>query len=435
MAIVKGTPAQGLIGATLGFFIGFAAVSLFGPTVGFIKGGAGVTPALAGLLISIPNLSGSLLRIPFSAMVDTTGGRKPFLILLSLSFIGVLALALLITLTGANLGLYYPWLLAFGILAGCGSATFSVGISQTSYWFPQARQGRALAAYAGIGNLAPGIFALLLSAVTLPLLGLAGSYFIWLGLLGIGIAAYSVLGRNAWYFQLLDAGTESAEARRISREEFGQELFPKAKVSESLAHSARTWQTWALVAVYFCSFGGFMALTGWLPKYWLSYHGTSLALAGGLTALYSLGASLVRVAGGGLSDRFGGSRTALAALLLTAAGALTVSFASALAPAVAGIVLMAAGMGICNAAVFKLVPQEVPEAIGGAAGWVGGLGAFGGFVIPNVLAGFVTLSDSGTGYARGFLIFLVLSVLSMVMILLVRSFGRTSHRMPAEAVK
>ena len=29
---LKGTPVQGLTGATLGFFVGFAAVALFGPT-------------------------------------------------------------------------------------------------------------------------------------------------------------------------------------------------------------------------------------------------------------------------------------------------------------------------------------------------------------------------------------------------------------------
>lgn len=31
---LKGTPNEGLFGATLGFFIGFAAVALFGPTAG-----------------------------------------------------------------------------------------------------------------------------------------------------------------------------------------------------------------------------------------------------------------------------------------------------------------------------------------------------------------------------------------------------------------
>lgn len=54
--------------------------------------------------------------------------------------------------------------------------------------------------------------------------------------------------------------------------------------------------------------------------------------------------------------------------------------------AVPGVLLMAVGMGISNAAIFKLVPQIVPEAVGGTAGWVGSLGAFGGFVIPLIMA-------------------------------------------------
>lgn len=52
---------------------------------------------------------------------------------------------------------------------------------------------------------------------------------------------------------------------------------------------------------------------------------------------------------------------------------------------------MAVGMGVTDAAVFKIVPEEVPQAAGGAAGWVGGLGTFGGFAIPPVLGMFVTL--------------------------------------------
>ncbi|GAB1482257.1 nitrate/nitrite transporter [Treponema sp.] len=428
MAGIKGTPVQGLTGATLGFFIGFAAVSLFGPTVGFLKDGAGISPVMAGLLISIPNLSGSLLRIPFSAMVDTTGGRKPFLILLFLSLFGVLSLALLITFAGDSIGSYYPWLLAFGILAGCGSATFSVGISQTSYWFPSSRQGTALGIYAGVGNLAPGLFALLLSAITLPLFGLSGSYFIWFGLLAAGTLGYAYFGKNAWFFQLLKGGMNSEDAKRIARDEYGQQFFPRAKVSESLAHSAKTWQTWALVAVYFCTFGGFMALTGWLPKYWVSFHGTPLVLAGSLTALYSITASLLRVAGGPISDKIGGSVAALISLFVMTLGALVMGFATSLALAILGILLMAVAMGVSNAAVFKLVPQEVPDAIGGTAGWVGGLGAFGGFVLPNLLAFFVSRSDSGIGYARGFLIFAVLSSISLIMIFMIKTFGRSRLR-------
>lgn len=59
--------------------------------------------------------------------------------------------------------IHYPVLLILGFLAGCGIATFSVGICQTSYWYPQAQQDKALGFYAGVGNTAPGIFSLLMA--------------------------------------------------------------------------------------------------------------------------------------------------------------------------------------------------------------------------------------------------------------------------------
>ena len=36
---------------------------------------------------------------------------------------------------------------------------------------------------------------------------------------------------------------------------------------------------------------------------------------------------------------------------------------------------MAVGMGLQNAAIFKLVPHYVPKAVGGAAGWARGTGS------------------------------------------------------------
>jgi MFS transporter, NNP family, nitrate/nitrite transporter len=72
------------------------------------------------------------------------------------------------------------------------------------------------------------------------------------------------------------------------------------------------------------------------------------------------------------------------------------------------------GMGICNAAVFKMVPQAVPEAVGGAVGWVGGLGALGGFVIPPMMA-FAVRNVGHEGYAIGFVVFVFLSLFSLSM--------------------
>lgn len=84
------------MGATLGFFFGMAAVSLFGPSAARFKESMDLDPAMMGILVAIPSLSGSLLRIPFGAWVDTTGGKKPFVILMILSLIGILGLTWLL---------------------------------------------------------------------------------------------------------------------------------------------------------------------------------------------------------------------------------------------------------------------------------------------------------------------------------------------------
>ncbi|MFN3478276.1 MAG: MFS transporter, partial [bacterium] len=177
---LKGSPLQGLIGATLGFFIGFAAVALYGPAAKNFKELMGLSGFMLGLLVAIPQLTGSLLRIPFGAWVDKVGGRIPFLTLFALSIIGMSGLLFI-------LFNYYPqkitkdlygWILLFGALSGCGVATFSVGIPQTSYWFPKSKQGSALAIYAGLGNLAPGIFTLILP-FAIAYLGLPKAYLMW----------------------------------------------------------------------------------------------------------------------------------------------------------------------------------------------------------------------------------------------------------------
>jgi MFS transporter, NNP family, nitrate/nitrite transporter len=416
MKELKGTPAQGLFGATLGFFIGFAAVALFGPTASRFQEVMQLSPLAVGFLVAMPSLSGALLRIPFSAWVDTTGGRKPFLVLLVLSIIGMTGLSAVVYfyypdhLTASM----YPLLLLLAMLCGCGIAGFSVGVSQVSYWYQQSAQGRALAVFGGVGNLAPGIFSFALP-MALGTLGLAGSYFVWLGMLVTGTILYAFFGRNAWYFQLLARKVPPTEAKTIAQQH-GQFLFPARSLRESLQISARVWRTWALVWIYFTSFGGFIALTAWFPTYWKSYFAVSAITAGLLTGLFSVLTSLVRIAGGILADQLseGGENTAILSLFILMVGALVMVSSHQFELAVPGIVLMAFGMGLCNAAVFKIVPQAVPEAVGGAAGWVGGLGALGGFVIPPIL-GFAVRNLGKDGYAIGFIVFIFLALFSLSM--------------------
>ncbi|WP_349400281.1 MFS transporter [Clostridium perfringens] len=425
---LKGNPNRGLIGATLGFFIGFAAVSLYGPTSAVFKEAfVNLNPVLLALLIAAPNLSGSLLRIPFSAWVDTTGGRKPLIVLLLLSIIGMGGLYVVLAFFSDNLNQYYYLLFALGLLSGCGIATFSVGVSQASYWFPKSKQGVALGIYGGIGNLAPGIFALLIPNLALPLLGLPGSYLAWLIFLIVGTVIYIKIGQNAWYFQLVDKGINKDEAKEIASKEYGQELFPKGKASETLLISAKSWKTWALVFIYFTTFGGFLALTGWFPNYWMTYFGLNMKVAGLLTALYSILTSLTRIYGGKVADKNGGEITTIVSLVIALIGAICMTFASTMTLAIIGIILLAIGMGVANAAVFKIVPNAVPEAMGGASGWIGGLGALGGFLIPPVMASFLNRSGFA-GYSQGFSVFIVLIIVAIGVIALFQALQKKSAK-------
>lgn len=415
---LKGNSKQGLTGATLGFFIGFAAVALYGSTVTVFKQSfAGINPILLALLVSAPSLSGSLLRIPFAAWVDTTGGRKPFLVLLILSIIGMFGLYIVMAFFKENLGQYYWLLFGLAILSGCGIATFSVGVSQTSYWFPQSKQGVALGIYGGVGNIAPGIFMVIIPNIALPLWGLSGSYLAWLLFLIIGTIIYFFIGQNAWYFQLIEKGVKKEEAKEISSKKYGQELFPNNKVSESLSISAKSWKTWALVGIYFTTFGGFMALTSWFPTYWTSLFKLSIKTAGLLTALYSIVTSLTRIYAGKLADKKGGESTAIVSLFIMLIGAVCMTLSSSIVFSIVGILILAIGMGAANAAVFKIVPKAVPQAIGGASGWIGGIGALGGFIIPPLMASFIDKSGENlAGYSTGFIVFIVLAIAAIIIL-------------------
>ena len=425
---LKGDPREGLIAATLGFFVGFAAVALYGPTAKEFKDVMGLSGTLLGLLVAIPQLTGSLFRIPFGAWVDKVGGKKPMLTLLSLSVIGMAGLTTLLLLYyphGLTMEMY-PLILLFGALSGCGVATFSVGIPQTSYWFPQKRQGWALGTYAGLGNTAPGFFTLLIP-FALAALGLPGAYSAWFLFLLAGTIVYAIIAHDAYYFQLVKKGVPRDEAIKIAKE-LGQELFPSGKLVDALKISAKIGRTWALVALYFTSFGGFLALTTWFPTYWRLFHGFDIKTAGILGGVgFSLLASFIRVYGGYLSDKMGGERTAIISytLVLIGAGLLTIS--TSFAPALIGEILIGAGMGIANAAVFKLVAKYVPEAVGGASGWVGGLGAFGGFVVPPILGAFVDAFGE-LGYARGFIVYVALALMSItISLILKKKYGHEIH--------
>lgn len=109
-------------------------------------------------------------------------------------------------------------------------------------------------------------------------------------------------------------------------------------------------------------------------------------------------------------------------------GTVCMIIANSLPLAIIGILLLAIGMGVTNAAVFKILPKEVPQAIGGASGWVGGLGAFGGFVIPPIMASFIDRTGGNlSGFSKGFLVFSALTIISLVIVGIFKVNSKTSQ--------
>lgn len=412
--MIQGSPRSVLAGSTIGFFIGAGSVSLYGPTAHIFVQAMHLSPTQIGWLVGMPMLTGALLRIPFGASVDHNGGRTPFLILLIASLVGIAGLYwMLLTLYPNHLDAhYYPYLLLLGALAGSGIATFSVGIGQVSYWYPKKRQGAALAVFGGLGDSSPGFVALILPSVIL-LTGLWSGYLFSLAMIILGILLYFLWGHNAPFFQYAHR-MEKREAMVRAKAD-GEELFPTGGVWHSLRLSARHWRTWPLVGLYFTNFGGFLALTVWLPTFWESYYHTSTMTAVILTATFSLLAAFIRVWGGVLSDRKGGEKVAIISLIILLIGAVIMTLSQTLWLTVIGEILVGAGMGINNAAVFKLVPHYVPDAVGGASGWVGGLGCLGGFAVPPLLGGFVDRFGV-QGYSLGYSVYIGLAIVSLLLV-------------------
>lgn len=411
---VRGNPTRGLTTATFAFFAGLTTIVLYGVAGPSFKDSLGLTGGHLGLMLAAPHLNKSLLRIPFGAWVDQVGGRLPFLILLGLSSLGLIGVAttLLLTLPDGLDSSYYNLFVLFGVLGGAGGATFSVGVPQTSYWFPRHEQGWALGVYAGVGNIGPGVFNLLIP-VLIASVGLAAAYSAWAAFMLVALLVYAATAVDPYVFQLLRRGHPLEGARDEARA-LGQEVFPSGSALGSLAAAARLPRTWALVLLYTVSFGGgFTALTAWFPTYWNEFHHFGMIGAGAMAAVFTVYGSLIRVPGGSMSDRLGGEVVAVASFLVMALGSILLTVASGPALAFLGMMVLGTGMGVANAAIFKLVPAYVPSAVGGASGLIGGIGGLGTIAILPVLGAF-TDHYGHIGYARGYSVFIVLSLLCAI---------------------
>lgn len=349
--------------ATVAFAVAFSVWGLLSGLMPLLKEQYLLSSTAASLIVAIPVVLGALGRVPAGILTDRLGGRLLFPALLGLVSVPCFALAL---------DHSYSALVFWGFWLGIAGASFAIGVSFVSRWFPPERQGMALGIY-GAGNIGQSVAVfsspLLAAAIGVP------STFVLFGLLSLSWAAlFAWLARNA------------EVARR------------PAPFSESLRLLLAEPMAWVLSLFYFLTFGGFVALGVYLPTLLRETFDLAPADAGARTAGFVIMATLARPIGGWLSDRLTGQRVLMVVFWGLAAFAWLMT-SNSIYLFTLGALGSAILLGLGNGAVFKLVPQYFPAHTGTATGLVGAAGGIGGFFPPIVLGVF---QDTLHSYAPGF---------------------------------
>ena len=132
-----------LIASFLHFDVSFMLWVLLGALGIYIAESAGLSPAQKGLIVAIPTLSGSLMRIPVGVLSDRIGAKPVGVALLAFLFV---PLAI-----GWQVGTNLPVLVAVGLMLGTAGASFAVALPLASRWYGPERQGLAMGV-AAAGN-------------------------------------------------------------------------------------------------------------------------------------------------------------------------------------------------------------------------------------------------------------------------------------------
>ncbi len=385
-----------LVASFLHFDVSFMLWVLLGSLGIFIAESAGLSASQKGLMVAVPILSGSLLRIPqIGLLSDRIGGKRTGVVLLASLFVP-LSLG---WLAGNSLST----LLGVGLLLGTAGASFAVALPLASRWYPPERQGLVL------GIAAVGNSGVVVANLLAPRLAVMVGWHNVLGLTMVPLAVVLVA------FLLLAKDSPSR---------------PDSPKNPQYLAALRHGDLWWLCIFYSGTFGGFVGLSSFLPMYLHDQYHVSPVAAGYLTALAGLVGSLIRPLGGYMADRFSGAR--ILSLMLLGIGGFYV-LASQSLPLGIFMGLIIAGMtclGLGSGAVFQLVPGRFLSEIGVTTGVVGALGGLGGFFLPILLG---NAKEATGSFGPGLLILAGLAFgafLSLRALSYLQEGWRTSWRAP-----
>ncbi|PRH39144.1 MFS transporter [Burkholderia vietnamiensis] len=354
-----------LAASTLAFMVCFVVWMMFGVLGVQLRADLGLNSTEFGLLTSTPVLTGALMRLPLGTWTDRFGGRIVMTVLLVVCAVPVYVVSYATQL----------WqFLVIGLFLGCVGASFAVGTPYVARFFPPQRRGLAMGVFgAGTSGAAVNLF------VTPLLLNAYG----WRAVPRIYAIALLVTAVIFWLASAPDPGAGKR----------GGSLLDSFKV-------LRDPRVWRLCQYYSIAFGGFTALSLWIPQYLKNEYGMSLVMASAFAAGFSLPGSVLRALGGALSDRFGahavtwwGLWVAWISLFLlsypatdfvihTIDGTAALKLSMPVAGFVALTFVLGAVFAFGMASTFKYVADDFPDNMGVVTGIVGLAGGLGGFLLP-----------------------------------------------------
>ncbi len=343
-------------------------------------------------LISIPALVGATLRFPYTFMVPKFGGRNWTMISAALLLIPATLLGFAVQNPETPFGV----LLLIAALGGFGGGNFASSMANITFFYPQREKGYALGLNAAGGNIGVSVAQIVVPiAVTLGAVGTLNLHLA--GWIWIPLILLAIWGAYKFMDNLSNA---------------------KADYKASAA-ALREPHLWIMSLLYIGTFGSFIGFAGVFPKliadqfpeysaFQIGAASISLAFMGALVG------SIARPYGGKLSDRFGGAKVTVAAFIVMALGALAVIAILPLANFwlfLATFMLIFVATGVGNGSTYRMIPSIFAARSGvkdahsnagdvstqrktaGAIGIISGIGAYGGFIIPQVLG----FSKTSTG--------------------------------------
>jgi NNP family nitrate/nitrite transporter-like MFS transporter len=229
-------------------------------------------------LMAAAILSGAIFRLNFGIWADRYGGRR---------IMGLLLLGVAIPTYLFSHASTFGQMLVCSILFGLGGNAFSAGIAWNSAWFPSGSKGKALGIF-GAGNVGAAGTKVLVAFIpgvltALPTAGYLGGFIPggWRFIPAL-YAVLLVLMGLAIFLISPTPDRKPSQGR------------PLRDMLQPLRHV----RVWRFGLYYVVVFGAYVALSGWLPKFYIDTYGVSLSTAALLTASFIFPASLLRPLGG-----------------------------------------------------------------------------------------------------------------------------------------